>query len=93
MSLDQMVDLEFAERLEPPIGGNVEFVPTGEHESAGDHPQLFTIADRVDVADKHMRVLSAIKATRPATSMLCTLSDSMCPAACRGREPRRAGAK
>jgi hypothetical protein len=36
-----MVDLEFAERLEPPVGGNVEFVPTGEHECAGDHSQLY----------------------------------------------------
>src|SRR5208282_4957721 len=35
MSLDQMVDLEFAERFEPLLGGNVEFVPTGEHECAG----------------------------------------------------------
>jgi hypothetical protein len=41
MSLDQMVDLEFAERLEPPIGGNVEFVPTGEHECAGGSPSTF----------------------------------------------------
>lgn len=56
MSLDQMVDLEFAERFEPPLGGNVEFVPTGEHECAGDHSQFFTIADRVDVVDKHTRV-------------------------------------
>jgi hypothetical protein len=41
MSLDQQVDLEFAERLELPVGGNVEFVPNGEHKCAGDHSHLF----------------------------------------------------
>jgi hypothetical protein len=43
VSFEQMVYLEFAERLEPLVGGNVEFVSTGEHKGAGDHSHLFTI--------------------------------------------------
>ena len=56
VSLDQMVDLEFAERLELPVGGNVEFVPTEAQVRRGISPIFFKIADRVDVVDRHTRV-------------------------------------